>query len=82
MGKYKELSKRLDKIEKHLQLNTEITVSCEYPKNNEVTFWGGNPNSKNTEIKNEKPLSIREVQVKLTSQEEANECAEIARACG
>jgi len=27
-------------------------------------------------------LSIREVQVKVTSQEEANECAEIAKACG
>jgi len=30
----------------------------------------------------EKPLSIREVQVKVSSQEEANECAEIAKACG
>jgi len=29
-----------------------------------------------------KPLSIREVQVKVSNQEEANECAEIARACG
>lgn len=30
----------------------------------------------------EKPLSIREVQVKVNSQEEANECAEIAKDCG
>lgn len=30
----------------------------------------------------EKPISIREVQVKVSNQEEANECAEIAKACG
>jgi len=30
----------------------------------------------------QKPLSIREVQVKVTSQRQANECAEIAKACG
>jgi len=30
----------------------------------------------------QKPLSIREVQVKVSNQEEANECAEIAKACG
>lgn len=38
--------------------------------------------SKNIEIEGIKHLSIREVQVKVTSQEEANECAEIAKACG
>ena len=33
-------------------------------------------------IKNIEKTSIREVQVKISSQEEANECAEIAKACG
>jgi len=175
MKNHKELSKRLDKIEKHLGLNTEVSVSkflrvqlptpgfmkgmkpelTELPekwcisaknkeeaeavynwlKENKNTTWGlglleiitwckeGNyvcypasgthlethkiykgslwsyPNY--TEItfdqfnkwvlkEEERPdlgntdtsLSIRKVQVKVTSQEEVNECTEIAKGCG
>lgn len=142
MGRYKKLEKRLNKIEKHLVLNTEVTVSkmesveelpekwcvkmdnievvdyCndngEYPPYSlnekifaqfpsidrrtgtdniadgytEITFdqfkkWVLKEDSKTPEIEGiKKPLSIREVQVKVTAQEEANECAEIAKACG
>ena len=136
MKKHKELSKRLDKIEKHLGLNTEVSVVenelTELPENwfiiikkenqetiknwfdnigncytigakygildgkkesilsgvfggKEITFdqfkkWVLKDNEKATA--KERNLSIREVQVKVTSQEEANECAEIAKACG
>lgn len=157
MKKYIELSKfedykfecevRFDKIEKHLGLNTEVSVSVneltELPEitkvqvdcsgltkdqiqeladivlENKFKIWDYQlplkdnlekhhiwfriaddgefavfsfPNEKSKTIsyqefkllykKNKEPLSIREVQVKVTSQEEANECAEIAKACG
>jgi len=36
----------------------------------------------NTVVNTDTTLSIREVQVKVSNQQEANECAEIAKACG
>jgi len=60
--------------------NRGHTIADEYPKEyTEITF----DQFKKWVLKEEeKPLSIREVQVKVSSQEEANECAEIAKACG
>lgn len=67
------------------------TIAYEFPKGyTEITFdqfkkWVLKEDDLSFVIPqniSEKPLSIREVQVKVTSQEEANECAEIAKGCG
>jgi len=70
---------------------TTIKSKGFYIKHTEITFdqfkkWvlkedDLTPVEKMLDVK-EKLLSIREVQVKVSNQEEANECAEIAKACG
>lgn len=75
--------------EEILQGYTEITfeqfkkwVLKEYSGHiSKSTFSKIKPIKSKVEVQ-EKPLSIREVQVKVNSQEEANECAEIAKGCG
>lgn len=81
----KELLQRIEKLEKVMIDNTEVTVSkmeiTEALKDaRENTAKSINRDME--ALEEEKTLSIREVQVKVNSQEEANECAKIAKDCG